>query len=87
MNFRIVMLSMLKELDQKKKKSAHTIITFTKIMIGLVTKSCLTLGTPWTVAHQALLSMRFSRQENWNNRIYKYMHNYRKKITDCLRTG
>ena len=23
---------------------------------GLVTKSCLTLGTPWTVAHQAPLS-------------------------------
>ena len=22
--------------------------------------------TPWTVAHQASLSMEFSRQENWN---------------------
>ena len=22
--------------------------------------------TPWTVAHQALLSMKFSRQEYWN---------------------
>ena len=30
---------------------------------GLVTKSCLTLVTPWTVAHQASLSMKFSRQE------------------------
>ena len=29
----------------------------------LVTQSCLTLATPWTVAHQALLSMGFSRQE------------------------
>ena len=24
------------------------------------------LATPWTVAHQALLSMKFSRQEYWN---------------------
>ena len=30
---------------------------------GLVTKSCPTLATPWTVAHQAPLSMGFSRQE------------------------
>ena len=30
---------------------------------GLVTKSCLTLETPWTVACQAPLSMGFSRQE------------------------
>ena len=32
---------------------------------GLVTNSCLTLVTPWTVAHQAPLSMGFSRQEYW----------------------
>ena len=32
---------------------------------GLVAKSCLTLATPWTVARQAPLSMRFSRQEYW----------------------
>ena len=30
---------------------------------GLVTKSCLTLATPWTIAHQAPLSIGFSRQE------------------------
>ena len=30
---------------------------------GLVAKSCLTLATPWTVAHQAPLYMRFSRQD------------------------
>ena len=29
----------------------------------LVAKSCLTLVTPWTIAHQALLSMGFPRQE------------------------
>ena len=33
---------------------------------GLVTKSCLTLAIPWTVAHQAPLSMGFSRQEYWS---------------------
>ena len=33
---------------------------------GLVTKLCLTLGTPWTVAHQASLSMGFSRQKYWS---------------------
>ena len=33
---------------------------------GLVTKSCLTLATPLTVAYQAPLSMRFYREEYWN---------------------
>ena len=33
---------------------------------GLVAKSCPTLATPWTVAHQAPLSMGFSRQEYWS---------------------
>ena len=32
----------------------------------LVAKSCLTLCDPWTVAHQAPLSMGFSRQEYWS---------------------
>ena len=32
---------------------------------GLVGKLCLTLATPWTVAHQAPLSLGFSRQEYW----------------------
>ena len=33
---------------------------------GLISKSYLTLVTPWTVAHQAPLSMGFLRQEYWN---------------------
>ena len=33
---------------------------------GLVTKSCPTLATPWTVANQAPLPMGFSRQEYWS---------------------
>ena len=32
----------------------------------LVTQSCPTLVTLWTVAHQASLSMEFSRQEHWS---------------------
>ena len=31
----------------------------------LATKSCLTLCDPWTIAHQALLSIGFPRQEYW----------------------
>ena len=37
---------------------------------GLIAKSCRTLGTPWTVAHQARLSMGFSRQEYWNGLLF-----------------
>ena len=33
---------------------------------GLITQLCPTLVTPWTVAHQALLSMGFPRQEYWS---------------------
>ena len=33
---------------------------------GLVAKLYPTPGTPWTVAHQAPLSMGFSRQEYWS---------------------
>ena len=33
---------------------------------GLVTKLCLILATPWTVAHQVPLSMGISRQEYWS---------------------
>ena len=33
---------------------------------GLVTQSYPTLVTPWTVAHQAPLSMGFPRQEYWS---------------------
>ena len=29
-------------------------------------QSCLTLRDPWTVVHQAPLSMKFSRQEYWS---------------------
>ena len=35
--------------------------------VCLAAQLCLTVhATPWTVAHQALLSMGFSRQEDWS---------------------
>ena len=37
------------------------------VCVCSVTQLCLTLSvTPWTAAHQAPLSMAFSRQEYWN---------------------
>ena len=41
-------------------------LTICECCCCLVTKPCLTLVTPWTVAKQALPSMGFSRQEYWN---------------------
>ena len=38
----------------------------TVVCCCLVAKSSLTLVTPWTVAHQASLSMGFPRQEYWS---------------------
>ena len=40
-----------------------------------VTKFCPTLETPWTVAHQAPLSMEFPRQEYWNGLPFPYPGN------------
>ena len=38
----------------------------------LVTKSCLTLAIPWTIAHQAPLSMEFTRQEYWSSLVINF---------------
>ena len=40
--------------------------SFSHLLLCLVAKSCLTLVTPWAVAHQAFLTMKFSRQEFWS---------------------
>ena len=37
---------------------------------GLVTELYLTFVTPWTVTHQAPLSMGFSRQECWSGLLF-----------------
>ena len=36
----------------------------------LVTQSCLTLATPWTIAHQDPPSMGFPRQEYWSGQFF-----------------
>ena len=40
--------------------------TYTEKHACSVLQSCLTLCDPWTAAHQAPLSMGFSRQEYWS---------------------
>ena len=37
------------------------------LVVVLVAKLCLTLSTPWTVAHQSPLSMGFLRQECYSD--------------------
>ena len=46
--------------------SCITIAVFYIYGGGLVAKSCPTLVTTWTAAHQAPLSTGFSRQEYWS---------------------
>ena len=50
------------------KKCLHFSSPFSLLFgrAGLVFNLCPTLVTPWTVAHQAPLSMWFSRKEYWN---------------------
>ena len=50
------MLSFFKSQEEAMKKCSAVFIL----------KLCPTLATPWTVAHQAPLSMRFSRQGYWS---------------------
>ena len=51
-----------------KKLIHHDQIWFIPAMqsVNSVAQLCLTLGTPWTRALQAPLSMRFPRQEYWS---------------------
>ena len=54
---------------REKKKMTTVPSSCPSLGVGggrLVTKLCPTLGTPWTVACQAPLSMEFSRQEYWS---------------------
>ena len=37
-----------------------------KLCVCVCAQLCQTLSTPWTAAHQAPLSMEFSRQETWS---------------------
>ena len=51
--------------ERKRFILIFTFILFFSICVYSVTQSCLN-ATPWTVAHQAPLSMGFSRQEYWS---------------------
>ena len=44
---------------------SDTVFAFRKLCGGLVSKSCPILVTPWTVAHQAPLSVGFPNQWSW----------------------
>ena len=41
-------------------------VSYVGVCVCSVTQLCLTLCHPWTMAHQVLLSMEFSRQEYWS---------------------
>ena len=47
---------------------------------GLVSKLCLTLVNPWTVACQAPLSMEFSRQEYWSRLSFLLQEKWDSKV-------
>ena len=49
----------------KSNREKHYMISFTCVHAKLL-QSCLTLATPWTVAHQVPVFMGFPRQEYWN---------------------
>ena len=51
--------------NNKTNKSKNRYVQFCG-GVDLVGKSCLTAATPWTVAHQVSLSMRFLKQEYWS---------------------
>ena len=52
-------------LGQGQKEKMNDIRECFRQVCSLVTKSCPTPVTPWTVAHQAPLSIGFSKQEYW----------------------
>ena len=60
------LVTTLVPLDCKAFEKLHRNQMGVSRSFGLVAKSCPTLVTPWAVAHQASLSMGFSRQEYWS---------------------
>ena len=48
-----------------RSTAAGTQGSISGVCVGWVAKLCLTLCDPWTVGHQASLSMEFSREEHW----------------------
>ena len=56
----------MKQRGKKKKELKEMRTSLETPGAGLVTKLCLTLVTPWTIACQTPLSLRFPRQEYWS---------------------
>ena len=53
-------------LKKSKLASGFNLDTLSRVDVRMCTLLCQTLCDLWTVAHQAPLSMRFSRQEYWS---------------------
>ena len=51
---------------------------------SLVAKLCLTLGTPWSVALQAPLSMGFPRCEYWSELPFPSLHTSTPPLKSCV---
>ena len=48
-----------------RRTAGHSLCVCVCVCV-LVTQLCPTLATPWTISHQAPLSVKFSRQEYWS---------------------
>ena len=53
--------------ERKKMAEMVNLLLCMVVVGGLVAQSCPSLEIPWTVAHQAPLSMGFSRREYWSD--------------------
>ena len=55
------------EQSRAPAEAKHTFSSFSKYVLSVCTRCCsVILLTPWTIAHQAPLSMEFLRQEYWS---------------------
>ena len=64
--WRVSILQQIRQTQWSRGCFEQAVRLFTDLFVGLVTKLCLTLVTPWTVACQDPLPIRFSRQEYWS---------------------
>ena len=62
-SFQETRLLLVKSVGNKEDLAVNVTV---RRLCGLDAQSCPTLATPWTVACQAPLSMRFSRQDYWS---------------------
>ena len=56
----------VESIEKETKRQKFQIYHFTNVRVCICAQSCPTLETPWTIVHQVLLSMEFSRQEYWS---------------------